>query len=151
MPSSAPTILHSLRIISLSNSLQSLKTELFDLELVFCICVNMYTKTRMNILIRHSCDVVVPPLLLPYPATLLLYCYPRLLTGFLTHTLYACTCTCSSHSLWCASAVPATPVSQFTACSISISVDWLTILNTQLASAHYSDHTVIVVLSETPR
>ena len=36
VPSSAPTILHSLRIISLSNSLQSVKTELFDLELVFC-------------------------------------------------------------------------------------------------------------------
>ena len=35
VPSSAPTILHSLRIISLSNSLQSVKTELFDL--VFCI------------------------------------------------------------------------------------------------------------------
>ena len=35
VPSSAPTILHLLRIISLSNSLQSLKTELFDLELVF--------------------------------------------------------------------------------------------------------------------
>ena len=64
MPSSAPTILHSLRIISLSNSLQSVKTELFDLELVFCINVKMYTKTLMNILIRRSRDVVVPPLVL---------------------------------------------------------------------------------------
>ena len=63
MPSSAPTILHSLRIISLSNSLQSLKTELFDLEPVFCINVKMYTKSLMNILMRRSRDVVVPPLI----------------------------------------------------------------------------------------
>ena len=41
VPSSAPTILHSLRIISLSNSLQSVKTELFDL-------------------IRRSRDVIIP-------------------------------------------------------------------------------------------
>ena len=71
MPSSAPTILHSLRIISLSNSLQSVKTELFDLELVFCINVKMYRKTLMNILIRCSLDVVVPPLgtaVLPFTA-----------------------------------------------------------------------------------
>ena len=37
-------------------------TELFDLELAFCINIKTYTKTLMNILIRRSRDVVVPPL-----------------------------------------------------------------------------------------